>query len=314
MGCVEAQNYTSGNILSTFTGANAAADCDQECGICCVPQCDTSVGSIGGTVSPTGQFCYYQEKSSGPVNVNLIYWASGAPPGQYVVISRSTFCDDFSAGQASGCGVPDHPCDGFSINAYGGFQKFEAKLLICNGDGTWSDEGDTWFDSTKRAALTNCPNSVTDGGASYFWPPDTGCAWQPFNCGAPSWPTDFGPWYNYSMDVWYEYQYGFSADGSDCCDCNDPPNCAMCDASGNAVTENGYCATSLTFGTATSDSYNCTDDSFGPWAYPANPNYICQDTPKDNCLGLPGGLWITGQTCQTYDCSAHNNGGSGPSS
>lgn len=308
MGCVQASAYTSGTILSTFTGPSASGDCDQECGICCVPYCDTNVPTIGGDVSPTGQYCYYHEKASGPVNANDIHWASGAPTDPYVVIHRRAFCDDYSAGNYSTCsGLTAHPCDNYTVDAYGGFSKYEAKLLICNGDGTWSDEGDTWFDSTKRAALINCSGSVTDAGAGYFWPPGTGCGWQDVNCGTPNWPTDFGPWYNYSLDVWYEYQYGFSADGSDCCDCEAPPgSCQMCTASGTVTNENGYCASSITFGIASTDSPSCTDDSFGPWAVNPNPTYICQDTPKDDCLGLPGGLWITGQTCQTYDCTINN--------
>lgn len=48
MGCVEASSYTSGTILGTYTGPNAAEECEQDCGLCCEFGCaePTGFGSL----------------------------------------------------------------------------------------------------------------------------------------------------------------------------------------------------------------------------------------------------------------------------
>lgn len=59
MGCIKASDYVlaggSGLILGTYTGPDPSGDCEQDCGICCIPpdntcwMCDCTFNRIGST-------------------------------------------------------------------------------------------------------------------------------------------------------------------------------------------------------------------------------------------------------------------------
>lgn len=328
MGCISASTYTSGTILATFTGSSASGDCDQECGICCYPACDTNV-------TPTDEFvdggCYYLQRSSNSIgsssNVpSSVYWISGPPPGAWVILSRISFCEDYVFLGEQCEGYEENQC-GNVVNKYGGYEKVQLKLLVCNEDGTWSDETNNYFDSTKRITSSpSCPNSVGTSIGGYFWPPNfTGCGWADAGqCDGPNgiWPDDYGPWFDHETDVWLEevmtlvpYPY------TDCCSCigDQEPCPIVCQEEVSGTTAppvvtttaqppDGYCVTEYTW--SVGGSLNCPSLTMLPWAVTETPTYICGDYPKGYCIDdVPGGLWITGNTCETYDCSVHDAGG-----
>lgn len=305
MGCVQASAYTSGTILSTFTGPSASGDCDQECGICCEPECNTNAACYTDYSSdydpsiPCASYSNLQwscKQNSGGRNFT-VYWGTDGngnslqPAGTYVILWREADCAIIAFMDPPECPYSEGlPCEGGN-DTYEFARHFQAKCLICNGDGTWTDAGTSLFDSTKRAGC----NSNSECGFVVVYDPtgwgfnSTGCQFEADpECasGGIPWSCDYGPWYDWSTDQHYHAIYGSYTDAE-----------AECCFGGVTINEN-CCQKGDAF-----ESTQICNISLGDWAIAGDQtNFHCADVPQSGC----NGLWITGNTCQTYDCTVHN--------
>lgn len=81
MGCIEASEYTTGTVLGVH---NSLEDCEQQCGVCCVPTCPSNLNSFK-TTQPDG--CVVQSlipfEDSTSISVNPIGQCSAGGYGDW---------------------------------------------------------------------------------------------------------------------------------------------------------------------------------------------------------------------------------------
>jgi hypothetical protein len=57
MGCIQSSAYTTGTILGTYSGVNALDECNNYCGVCCIPGCESDFAQVNDETNN----CYYPE-------------------------------------------------------------------------------------------------------------------------------------------------------------------------------------------------------------------------------------------------------------
>lgn len=308
MGCVAASGYTSGEILSVFSTGDASvnmADCVESCGVCCYPVCDTSPAVSS---SCPGDFYSEQTSEEGYVNYYTYNEANhGGPqpdsslfdpgyyplPANHIIAGRSYICE---GGSEDGCGN----------GIYGVKEGFQAKVLQCNLDGTWTDVGSAAFSSVQQGA--SCAGHYENNlfHANYmglYWD-EVSCAMTTENaCGSlASYPTALGPWYDweYSYEL-IETRGDMTEDGSNCF----ASHCVQLGAYNAGCApedpEQEYC---VSRDGAEGYSFPCL--GFCEWSFlSSGATFLCADSGQTTCNSMQG-LWITGTTCESYDCNVHN--------
>lgn len=306
MGCVAASGYTSGTILATYSTGDASqnmADCLESCGICCYPICDTSSKSIScsgevvdNQTSEFGYEVYYTDHSAGqgglPFNASGLFTAGYNPlPADHIYASRRYLCE---GSIVDGCGNS-------SIGIKEGFQ---AKVLKCNLDGTWTDVSASAFSNMQEGASCagHYESNLFHGNylGGNYWNTETCAMAEGYCITLEPFAETFGPWYDWEYGYELTYTRGdVTIDGSNCpagdsCITMGPYN-QECDSDDNhcysAEGAEGYTPPCLGFCEWTTQSSNVT--------------FQCSDSGQTNCDSMQG-LWITGTTCETYDCSVHN--------
>ena len=305
MGCVAASGYTSGEILSVFSTGDASvnmADCVESCGVCCYPVCDTSPGSsscpgedVYNQTSENGFESYYTFQSANHGTSHgypsSLFTSGYYPlPANHILATRSYICE----------GSIDDGCGNWT---YGIKEGSQAKVLQCNLDGTWTDVGSAAFSGTQQGA--SCAGHYQ---TNLFHGNYMGSYWDTLTCAMSTdhlcislaaFPTALGPWYD------WEYSYevagtrgAITEDGSNC---SDPSCITMGPYDAGCASDELHCTSSVG-----AEGYSSSCLGFCTWSFwGSGVTFLCADSGQTSCNSMQG-LWITGTTCESYDCNVHN--------
>jgi hypothetical protein len=130
MGCIQASSYTSGNILGTYSGVDALDQCNNFCGVCCIPGCESDFANINTCTSTPSlipcEWCeYYIDENTQTYYVDTNYSLScenftagwnTANSGPWIAQTQYGYCP---ANYASGCFDGSYDCSSEFIKASG---------------------------------------------------------------------------------------------------------------------------------------------------------------------------------------------------
>lgn len=130
MGCIQASAYTGdpNAILGTYTGVNALDQCNNYCGVCCIPGCESdfaNISSCSGTTEliPCGWCEYYIDENTQNYYVDTNYkitclsgGVGGANTGPWTAETQYGYCP---ANHVGGCFEGKYDCSSEIIKSSG---------------------------------------------------------------------------------------------------------------------------------------------------------------------------------------------------